>query len=76
VKQEVPIQQQQQVEQEKEEEEEEAKVVVQGNKREGSSFSRSLKQLEDMGFLDRDRNIAVLVQNRGNVVNAVRDLLA
>jgi len=76
VKQEVPIQQQQQVEQEKEEEEEESKVVVQGNKREGSSFSRSLKQLEDMGFLDRDRNIAVLVQNRGNVVNAVRDLLA
>jgi len=72
VEEEVPIQQVEPVEQEVVE----AKVVVQGNKKEGSSFSKGLKQLEEMGFLDRDRNIAVLVQNRGNVVNAVRDLLA
>jgi len=54
---------------------EKVKEVSQASKREGSSFARNLKQLEDMGFLDRDRNIAVLVQNKGNVVDAVRDLL-
>jgi len=69
------VNEQQELKEEEEIIQEEVKEVSQASKREGSSFARNLKQLEDMGFLDRDRNIAVLVQNKGNVVDAVRDLL-
>jgi len=38
-------------------------------------FQSKMKQLEDMGFLSQSKNIEVLIQNRGDVLKAVKDLL-
>jgi len=38
-------------------------------------FQFKMKQLEDMGFLSQSKNIEVLIQNRGDVLKAVKDLL-
>jgi len=40
-----------------------------------SPFESKLKQLEEMGFINRGRNIEVLVKNKGDMVLVVRDLL-
>jgi len=38
-------------------------------------FEEKLKQLEEMGFLSRTRNIEVLIKNNGNILQSVKDLL-
>jgi len=40
-----------------------------------SEFEAKLKQLNEMGFVDRRRNIELLVKNKGDMVNVVKDLL-
>jgi len=40
-----------------------------------SPFESKLKQLEEMGFMNRGRNIEILVKNKGDMVLVVRDLL-
>lgn len=38
-------------------------------------FQLKLKQLEEMGFVERERNIAALLKNDGNLLQTVKDLL-
>ena len=38
-------------------------------------FEQKLKQLQDMGFYNRDENIRLLVNNRGDIVRTVAQLL-
>jgi len=54
-----------------EDEETEIKVVQPSS----NSFEKNLKQMQDMGFPDRTRNIEALVKNNGDVVLAVQALL-
>jgi len=44
-------------------------------KKEASVFETKLKQLEDMGFVNRQRNVALLVKHKGIVELVVRELL-
>jgi len=41
-----------------------------------SPFQEKLEKLEEMGFTDREKNIAILIEKEGDVLNAVRALLA
>jgi len=41
-----------------------------------SPFEGQLKQLEDMGFSDRQKNLQLLVKNNGDMINVVQELLA
>jgi len=41
-----------------------------------SPFQEKLEKLEEMGFNDREKNIAILIEKEGDVLNAVRALLA
>jgi len=43
--------------------------------REEFPFQLKLRQLEEMGFSSRSRNIEVLIRNGGDVLRAVKDLL-
>jgi hypothetical protein len=52
-----------------EEKQEEAKADA------NNSFEGILNQLLEMGFTDKERNIAVLVKHKGNILYAVRELL-
>jgi len=40
-----------------------------------SPFEMKLKQLEDMGFVDKIKNIEILVKNKGDMLQTVKDLL-
>jgi len=40
-----------------------------------SLFESKLKKLEEMGFVDRNVNIELLVKNNGDVTQVVRDIL-
>jgi len=41
-----------------------------------SAFEEKLEKLSEMGFNDRDRNIAILIEKDGDILNTVRTLLA
>jgi len=38
-------------------------------------FEMKLKQLEEMGFTNKLQNIEILVKNKGEMLQAVKDLL-
>jgi len=51
-------------------------VIPEVNEQEQNlSFVKKLKQLEDMGFMDKQKNIAILVKYKANLVDAVKELL-
>jgi len=41
-----------------------------------SPFQEKLEKLEEMGFTDREKNIAMLIEKEGDLLNTVRALLA
>jgi hypothetical protein len=49
--------------------------VPEEKKKELSPFEAKLVQLEDMGFVDREKNIERLVRNSGDLVRTIRELL-
>ena len=49
--------------------------VEEEKKKELSPFEAKLKQLEEMGFVNRERNIETLVKRSGDLVKTIRDLL-
>jgi len=56
------------------EEEEEVKRIVVKNEKE-LPFQSKLKQLEEMGFASRTNNIEALINNNGDVLQTVKELL-
>jgi len=50
-------------------------VVDQQNQDDADEFKRKLTYLEQMGFLDRDKNVIALMQVSGNLTLAVKNLL-
>lgn len=50
-------------------------MVDQQNQDDADEFKRKLTYLEQMGFLDRDKNVIALMQVSGNLTLAVKNLL-
>jgi len=50
-------------------------VTEESKPQEPSPFEVKLKQLEDMGFSDKQRNVELMVKNNGDMLQVVRDLL-
>jgi len=40
-----------------------------------NTFAKKLRQLEEMGFVDRERNISLLVKHKADIVQTIKDLL-
>jgi len=51
------------------------KIETPKQERKESPFESKLKQLEEMGFFDRARNIEFLVKRKGDMIHVVKDLL-
>lgn len=54
---------------------EEIEVANESNNQKELPFQSKLTQLEEMGFLNRGRNIELLIQNAGDVLKTVKQLL-
>jgi outer membrane biosynthesis protein TonB len=52
-----------------------AKQETQEEPKTSHPFEVKLKQLDEMGFTDRSKNIALLVKNQMDLVKTIRDLL-
>jgi len=50
-------------------------VEPEPKKEEANSFAFKLEQLQQMGFVDKERNIALLMKNHLDMVRTVKDLL-